>query len=95
MGNACACLADRLVVTSDNPRSEDPVKIIDDILRGIDGRAGVDVEPDRRKAIDFALRTALPGDVVLVCGKGHETTQEIKGVKHPFDDREVVRLFRP
>ena len=93
MGNACACLADRLVVTSDNPRSEDPAKIIDDILRGIDGRAGVDVEPDRRKAIDFALRTSLPGDVVLVCGKGHETTQEIKGVKHPFDDREVVRSF--
>ena len=95
MGNACVCLADRLVVTSDNPRSEDPTKIIDDILRGIDGRAGVDVEPDRRKAIDFALRTALPGDVVLVCGKGHETTQEIKGVKHPFDDRDVVRSFHP
>ena len=93
MGEACACLADRLVVTSDNPRSEDPMKIIDAILSGIEGRSGVDVEPDRRKAIEFAMNGAMPGDVVLVCGKGHETTQEIKGVKHPFDDREVVRGF--
>ena len=93
MGEACACLADRIVVTSDNPRSEDPLKIIDDILSGIEGRNGVEVEPDRRKAIALALKGAMPGDVVLVCGKGHETTQEIKGVKHPFDDREVVRSF--
>lgn len=93
MGEACACLADRLVVTSDNPRSEDPMKIIDGILSGIEGRNGVDVEPDRRKAIEFAMKGAMPGDVVLVCGKGHETTQEINGVKHPFDDREVVRSF--
>jgi len=94
MGNVCACLADRIVVTSDNPRSEDPMKIIEAILGGIDGDAGVEVEPDRRKAIEFALGLAMPNDVVLVCGKGHETTQEIKGVKYPFDDREVVRSFR-
>ena len=93
MGEACACLADRIVVTSDNPRSEDPLRIIDDILSGIEGRNGVEIEPDRRKAIGHALRGAMPGDVVLICGKGHETTQEIKGVKHPFDDREVVRAF--
>ena len=93
MGEACACLADRLVVTSDNPRSEEPMAIIGDILAGIEGRNGVEVEPDRRKAIEHALRGAMPGDTVLVCGKGHETTQEIKGVKHPFDDREVVRAF--
>ena len=67
--------------------------IIGDILAGIEGRNGVEVEPDRRKAIEHALRGAMPGDTVLVCGKGHETTQEIKGVKHPFDDREVVRAF--
>lgn len=94
MGEACACLADRVVVTSDNPRSEDPMKIIENILSGIEGRAGVEVEPDRRKAIELALAGAADGDVVLVCGKGHETTQEIAGVKHPFDDREVVRSFK-
>ena len=60
---------------------------------GIDERSGIEVEPDRRKAIHLALRGAQSGDVVLVCGKGHETTQEIAGVKHPFDDREVVRAF--
>jgi len=97
MGAACAKLADRLIVTSDNPRSEDPLKIIDAILVGVRD-AGIRtenciVEPDRRKAIGFALRNAQPDDVVVVAGKGHETTQEISGVKYPFDDREVVRNF--
>ena len=95
-GEACAKLADKLVVTSDNPRSEDPLKIIDAILVGVRGRGsgiGVTVEPDRKKAIEFALREAQEGDVVVIAGKGHETTQEIKGVKYPFDDREVVRQF--
>ena len=94
MGEACAKLADRLVVTSDNPRSEDPGAIIADILKGVGRRDGVAVEPDRRAAIGYALANAEAGDVVVVAGKGHETTQEIKGVKHPFDDREVVRLWR-
>ena len=95
MGEACAKLADRLVVTSDNPRSEDPMAIIGAILKGIgDQGSAVKVEPDRKKAIEFALREAGEGDVVIIAGKGHETTQEIKGVKHPFDDREVVRNFR-
>ena len=96
MGEACAKLADRLVVTSDNPRSEDPSAIIDAILGGIGGdrRLSTVVEPDRKKAIEFALREADEGDVVIIAGKGHETTQEIKGVKYPFDDREVVRAFR-
>ena len=95
MGAACAKLADRLVVTSDNPRSEDPMKIIEAILGGIDSekRRFVEVEPDREKAIHFALTHAAEDDVVIIAGKGHETTQEIKGVKHPFDDREVVRGF--
>ena len=96
MCEACAKLADKLVVTSDNPRSEDPLKIIDAILVGVRGRGsgiGVTVEPDRKKAIEFALREAQEGDVVVIAGKGHETTQEIKGVKYPFDDREVVRQF--
>ena len=96
MGEACAKLADCLVVTSDNPRSEEPMAIIEAILGGIrDQGSGirVKVEPDRKKAIEYALREAGEGDVVIIAGKGHETTQEIKGVKHPFDDREVVRNF--
>ena len=98
MGEACAKLADRLVVTSDNPRSEDPMAIINAILVGINSNTqilkhsnNVFVEPDRKKAIEFALREAGEGDVVIIAGKGHETTQEIKGVKYPFDDREIVR----
>ena len=100
MGAACAKLADRLVVTSDNPRSEEPMAIIDAILKGVDEvkgnreqGIGVVVEPDRKKAIEYALRNAKEGDVVVIAGKGHETTQEIKGVKYPFDDREMVRDF--
>ena len=103
MGAACAKLADKLVVTSDNPRSEDPLKIIDAILEGV---KSVDrstfnlqpstflfVEPDRARAIALALSRADEKDVVIIAGKGHETTQEIKGVKHPFDDREIVRGY--
>ena len=98
MGAVCAKLADRLVVTSDNPRSEDPLKIIGAIVAGIDPSLLADpssltVEADRAKAIAIALRAAGPSDVVIIAGKGHETTQEIKGVKHPFDDREAVRTF--
>ena len=103
MGAACAKLADRLVVTSDNPRSEDPMKIIEAILGGVVAEASsprpardapvTTVEPDRKKAIHCALANAAEGDVVIIAGKGHETTQEIAGVKYPFDDREVVREF--
>ena len=97
MGEACARLADSLVVTSDNPRSEDPATIIDAIVAGVDRAAArprlVRIEPERREAIFFALANAASSDVVIIAGKGHETTQEIKGVKHPFDDREVVRSF--
>ena len=100
MGEACAKLADRLVVTSDNPRSEDPMAIINAILVGINSNTqilkhsnNVFVEPDRKKAIEYALREAGEEDVVIIAGKGHEITQEIKGVKHPFDDREIVRNF--
>ena len=100
MGAVCAKLADRLVVTSDNPRSEDPMAIIDAIVNGVnevkgnrEPGIGVVVEPDRKRAIEYALRNAKEGDVVVIAGKGHETTQEIKGVKYPFDDREMVRGF--
>ena len=94
MGEAAARLADVVVVTSDNPRSEDPVKIIGQIVAGASGAKEMHVEPDRRAAIAYALANAADRDVVIVAGKGHETTQEIKGVKYPFDDREVVRAWR-
>ena len=97
MGAVCAKLADSLVVTSDNPRSEDPLAIIKAIMAGISDLGSgirVEIEPDRLKAIHYALAHAVADDVVIIAGKGHETTQEIKGVKHPFDDREVVRAFK-
>jgi UDP-N-acetylmuramoyl-L-alanyl-D-glutamate--2,6-diaminopimelate ligase len=92
MGKAAAETADVLVVTSDNPRSEDPESIISQIAAGI-GETEFIVEPDRRKAIFYALSNADANDTVVVCGKGHETTQEVKGVKYPFDDREVCKEF--
>ena len=95
MGEAAAKGADEIVVTSDNPRSEDPLAIIGAIMEGVRRvRSEVAAVPDRRAAIDRALANAAAGDTILVCGKGHETTQEIAGVKHPFDDREVVRTWR-
>jgi UDP-N-acetylmuramoyl-L-alanyl-D-glutamate--2,6-diaminopimelate ligase len=89
MGRVAVELADHVIVTSDNPRSEDPVTIIADVLQG----TGVDVEmdPDRRAAIARAISLAEPGDVVVIAGKGHEQGQEIAGVVHPFDDRAVAR----
>ena len=99
MGEAAARLADCVVVTSDNPRSEAPESIIAQILGGMPSGAvdsgRVCAEPDRRKAIERALVNADRCDVVIVAGKGHETTQEIAGVKHPFDDREIIRAFHP
>jgi UDP-N-acetylmuramoyl-L-alanyl-D-glutamate--2,6-diaminopimelate ligase len=88
MGRIAHDLADVAIVTSDNPRSEDPLAIIDEVLRGA---PELEVEPDRRAAIQRALEAARDGDVVLIAGKGHEQGQEIAGVKHPFDDREVAR----
>ncbi len=86
-------LSDVLVLTSDNPRDEEPEAIISEMLEGLTEKEKRDVIsiPDRREAIKTAVRMARPGDVVLVAGKGHETYQEIKGVKHPFDDREELR----
>ena len=94
MGAAAAKHADRLVVTSDNPRSEDPLSIIRMIEAGIPSGTTYTVEPDRAKAIAFALSQAQAGDTVVVCGKGHETTQTIGKDVIPFDDREVCRAYR-
>jgi UDP-N-acetylmuramoyl-L-alanyl-D-glutamate--2,6-diaminopimelate ligase len=88
MGRA-AIEADLSVLTSDNPRSEDPEAIIRDVMSGIEG-SGVVVEADRRRAIEHAIRAASPGDLVLILGKGHEMGQEIGGRILPFDDTVVV-----
>jgi UDP-N-acetylmuramoyl-L-alanyl-D-glutamate--2,6-diaminopimelate ligase len=92
MGRAATELADLSVITSDNPRSEDPLAIIDEIRRGAEvGGGAFTVEPDRRAAIALALGEARPGDVVVVAGKGHETGQQFADRTIPFDDRDVVR----
>lgn len=92
MGEIAARLADVLIVTDDNPRSEDPAAIRAAILAGARGQRAEVLEVEgRRAAIRTALGRARAGDIVLVAGKGHETGQEVEGVVHPFDDREVVR----
>ena len=92
MGRASADLADLALITSDNPRSEDPAAIVEEIVAGIEDRSNVEVEVDRRAAIAFALGRAAEGDVVVIAGKGHEQGQEFEdGRKIPFDDREVAR----
>jgi UDP-N-acetylmuramoyl-L-alanyl-D-glutamate--2,6-diaminopimelate ligase len=92
MGRAGAELSDLAIVTSDNPRSEEPEEIIAEILEGMAKGGGVEVEPDRRAAIALALARARPGDTVVIAGKGHEQGQEFEnGRKVPFDDREVAR----
>ena len=89
MGSTAARLADHVIVTSDNPRSEDPARIIAQVLDGIPGRDAESFE-DRQVAIFSAVHHARPGDVVLLAGKGHETYQEMNGVRVPFSDREVA-----
>jgi UDP-N-acetylmuramoyl-L-alanyl-D-glutamate--2,6-diaminopimelate ligase len=91
MGEMASQGADRVVLTSDNPRDEDPLAIIDAVKDGMQDTSGLVVEPDRRAAIAEALALAHPGDVVVVAGKGHETTQTIGTTVLPFDDRAVAR----
>jgi len=96
MGRVAAELADRVIVTDDNPRDEDGTTIVQGILAGIaqQGHAEKDkvvVERDRRRAIAFALTEAAPDDIVLIAGKGHEDYQEIGGVRHAYSDRDTVR----
>ncbi|KQT08931.1 UDP-N-acetylmuramoyl-L-alanyl-D-glutamate--2,6-diaminopimelate ligase [Ramlibacter sp. Leaf400] len=83
--------ADRVVVTSDNPRSEKPEVIVSQILLGLTHRESVEVQADRARAIAETVAAAAPQDVILLAGKGHEAYQEIAGVKHPFDDRVHAR----
>jgi UDP-N-acetylmuramoyl-L-alanyl-D-glutamate--2,6-diaminopimelate ligase len=92
MGEAAGKGSDFVVLTSDNPRSEEPLAIINDALVGLQ-RSGAkySMEPDRRKAIALAIEQANPGDIVLLAGKGHEKVQITKEGSFPFDDVEVAR----
>ncbi len=90
MGHAASVHADRAVVTTDNPRHEDPLAIIDEIVAGCDGGAELHVEPDRRAAIGLGLSLAGRGDILLVAGKGHERTQQVGDDFLEFDDRLVI-----
>ena len=91
MGRVAERLADRVVVTSDNPRSEEPRAIIEEIVRGLERPREVVIEPDRRRAIERAIADARAGDVLLIAGKGHETYQIVGPETIHFDDREVAR----
>ena len=93
MAKAGVSLADKVVLTADNPRSEDPLMILKDMQAGLscEEHYKVIIEPDRRQAITYALTHAKPDDIVVIAGKGHETYQEIKGVRHDFDDVMVIQ----
>jgi UDP-N-acetylmuramoyl-L-alanyl-D-glutamate--2,6-diaminopimelate ligase len=90
MGAALLKGSDIAVFTSDNPRSEDPAQIIKEMVSGLTLTATSEIEADRKRAIEIAVAAAKPGDVVVILGKGHESGQEIAGVKHNFDDRLVL-----
>ena len=92
MGNIASQLSDILVITSDNPRGEEPMKIIDDILSGVrKGKKTVYIHENRRKAIEYALKIAQKNDIILLAGKGHETYQLLGEEKIHMDEREIVR----
>ena len=85
--------SDKAIFTSDNPRNEDPLEILKDMEQGLKTaakRKHISIA-DRKEAIKTAISLAAPGDIILVAGKGHEKYQEIKGVKHPFDDKAVLK----
>ena len=92
MGEVSGRLADLTVITSDNPRDEEPQAIIDDIKTGIAKTAGHYVEIcDRKEAIRYCITHGEPGDIIVLAGKGHEDYQEIKGVKYPMDERVLIQ----
>ena len=91
MGEVSGKLADLTIITSDNPRFEEPQAIIDDIKKGMAKTDGDYVEiPDRKEAIRYAIKHGKPGDIIVLAGKGHEDYQEIKGVKYPMDERDLI-----
>jgi UDP-N-acetylmuramoyl-L-alanyl-D-glutamate--2,6-diaminopimelate ligase len=93
MGKIATDLSDYVIISSDNPRTEDPMSIIGDIEKGIEVNKQYEVEADRDKAIKRSIEISKKGDIILICGKGHETYQEIKGVKSHFDDQEIIQKY--
>jgi UDP-N-acetylmuramoyl-L-alanyl-D-glutamate--2,6-diaminopimelate ligase len=93
MAAAAESLADRVILTSDNPRHEDPRAILDEMQTGLRDPSRVIIDPDRAAAIRIAIEQAAAGDIVVIAGKGHETTQTIGDSVTPFDDREVARAI--
>ena len=92
MGEISGKIADYTIITSDNPRTEDPEKIVEQIEKGIAKTKGkYESIVDRTKAIEKAIKMANKNDIIVLAGKGHEPYQEINGVKHPFDERIIVR----
>ena len=91
MGEVSSTLSDLTVVTSDNPRFEEPMDIINDILIGVRKGPGKYVTiPDRKEAIKYCIENAEEGDIIILAGKGHEDYQEIKGIKYPMDERDLI-----
>ncbi len=91
MGSVSGSLADFTVITSDNPRFEEPLEIIKDIRSGIEKTKGNFIEiPDRKEAIAYVIANGQPGDIIVLAGKGHEDYQEIKGVHYPMDERVII-----
>ena len=95
MADIATCLSDNVILTSDNPRNEEPETILAEMEQGVQAQHFHKVQTitDRRQAIQSVCKNAQKGDIILIAGKGHETYQEIKGVRHPFDDFEIVREF--
>ena len=92
MGEVSGKYSDFSIITSDNPRTEDPQAIINDIIEGINRTDGEYIDiVDRKEAIRFAIMNAKEGDVIILAGKGHEDYQEINGVKHHMDERDLIR----
>ncbi len=93
MGKFAVKLSDHAIITSDNPRYEDPYVIIDEIVSGTNGNSNYEIIEDREQAIKKGIELSRPGDIVLICGKGHEDYQEVNGVKKHFDDLEMVSKY--
>lgn len=91
MGKVASKLADQIVITSDNPRTEDPQMIVDEIAHGISNSSNVIQLVNREEAIAYALNKADEHDVILIAGKGHEAYQQIGTIKHTFSDQDVVK----
>jgi UDP-N-acetylmuramoyl-L-alanyl-D-glutamate--2,6-diaminopimelate ligase len=93
MGNLATTLSDYSIITSDNPRFENPLEIISEILSGVKTKGNFEVEENRELAIKKGIELSANSDIILICGKGHETYQEVKGVKSHFDDKEIVEKY--